>query len=286
MIRLDYSSTDCYYTVALRGERALTPDILMSQYGLDFSLPSVAHPDGISFTGDPYAAASFYEYATPTAADKLGWIMREIEASWAESSGRHIDCPPDKKLEPFQIADVDYIMRRDHALDGDEPGLGKTPTAICVANEMQARRCIVVCPANIRLQWEKRIREWTTMKKPRIYPVFSSRMGMDITAEWTIVSYDLIGRNPALLRAIIKGEWDLGIFDEVHYAKEITTGRARACFGWYDNKRRATDDGKSLEVVTACIAERCKRLLLLSGCLLYTSPSPRDLSTSRMPSSA
>ena len=27
-------------------------------------------------------------------------------------------------------------------------------------------------------------------------------------------------------------------------------------------------------------------LLLFSGCLLYTSPSPRDLSTSRMPSSA
>ena len=33
---------------------------------------------------------------------------------------------------------------------------------------------------------------------------------------------------------------------------------------------------------------RCSpsRAKLLSGCLLYTSPSPRDLSTSRMPSSA
>ena len=27
-------------------------------------------------------------------------------------------------------------------------------------------------------------------------------------------------------------------------------------------------------------------LVLIGGCLLYTSPSPRDLSTSRMPSSA
>ena len=34
--------------------------------------------------------------------------------------------------------------------------------------------------------------------------------------------------------------------------------------------------------------ERCKKLILAatSTCLLYTSPSPRDLSTSRMPSSA
>ena len=29
-----------------------------------------------------------------------------------------------------------------------------------------------------------------------------------------------------------------------------------------------------------------KKILLMQGCLLYTSPSPRDLSTSRMPSSA
>ena len=28
------------------------------------------------------------------------------------------------------------------------------------------------------------------------------------------------------------------------------------------------------------------RVILLNDCLLYTSPSPRDLSTSRMPSSA
>ena len=32
--------------------------------------------------------------------------------------------------------------------------------------------------------------------------------------------------------------------------------------------------------------EVCQDRFLLAGCLLYTSPSPRDLSTSRMPSSA
>jgi len=31
---------------------------------------------------------------------------------------------------------------------------------------------------------------------------------------------------------------------------------------------------------------RCQQLLQVLDCLLYTSPSPRDLSTSRMPSSA
>ena len=38
----------------------------------------------------------------------------------------------------------------------------------------------------------------------------------------------------------------------------------------------ARDEGVTLEISEA----------LVGGCLLYTSPSPRDLSTSRMPSSA
>ena len=271
VIKLDYSPVDRYYTVAVRNERGLSPDLLMREYGLDYSPPSSSFPDGVNFTPDPYAALSFYEHATLAAADKLGWMAREVAASWSASSNRHIECPPDKQLEPFQRADVDYIMRRDHALDADEPGLGKTPTAICVANEMQARRCIVVCPANIRLQWQKRIYQWSTMRDPRVYPVLSSRMGMDINAEWTIISYDL-ARVPAILRAIVKGEYDLGIFDEVHYAKEISTGRARACFGYYDAHRRAQDDGESVDVVTACIADRCKRILLLSGTPLPNRP--------------
>ena len=35
-------------------------------------------------------------------------------------------------------------------------------------------------------------------------------------------------------------------------------------------------------ILTLCVDD----LLLVGACLLYTSPSPRDLSTSRMPSSA
>ena len=42
------------------------------------------------------------------------------------------------------------------------------------------------------------------------------------------------------------------------------------------------------EVVTAALQEDVQGIAISSyqGCLLYTSPSPRDLSTSRMPSSA
>ena len=42
---------------------------------------------------------------------------------------------------------------------------------------------------------------------------------------------------------------------------------------------------KPLVIVAGCVAQ-AENEVMLKSCLLYTSPSPRDLSTSRMPSSA
>ena len=46
-----------------------------------------------------------------------------------------------------------------------------------------------------------------------------------------------------------------------------------------------TGSGKTLTAFLTII-DKLTRLALDNNCLLYTSPSPRDLSTSRMPSSA
>ena len=55
----------------------------------------------------------------------------------------------------------------------------------------------------------------------------------------------------------------------------------------YDEIIYLTPDGERLTQSTANRLSLKNNLLLLCGhCLLYTSPSPRDLSTSRMPSSA
>ena len=44
--------------------------------------------------------------------------------------------------------------------------------------------------------------------------------------------------------------------------------------------------GRSADVFNPATGEAIRRVALADVCLLYTSPSPRDLSTSRMPSSA
>jgi SWI/SNF-related matrix-associated actin-dependent regulator 1 of chromatin subfamily A len=261
-MKLTYNpATYCYI---LRGFGNGLPEAqpFMVEYGLDY-----AKQENVLFTRDPYCAASFQQYADVPALAQLGTIGAEIAASSALSSDRHIDVPADRQLMPYQAADVDYIMRRfndgEHAADCDEPGLGKTPTAIACANEMQAKRIVVVCPASVRIQWEKRVREWSTLRDPHLYTILSGQHGTSPGAHWTIISFEL-ARNPRLLRALLReGPYDLLIVDEVHYAKTVDTARSRALFGYHD--KRHQDDGQSEDRVTAGLSSVCERILVLSG---------------------
>jgi SWI/SNF-related matrix-associated actin-dependent regulator 1 of chromatin subfamily A len=212
------------------------------------------------FTREPYAAASFHEYATPAAAAQLTGLVAEIESSRAPSSTGHYKVPADQELWPFQKATLEYALKRKNTLIGDQPGLGKTPTAIAFANEISAKRVLVICPANIRLQWAQRIREWSTQRWPyEVYPILNSKRGVHPTAEWTIVSYDL-ARTEAIGKALAKGTYDLLILDEAHYLKTIDTRRTRAVFG-----------GGSTHLFPA-LASRCGHILGLTGTPLPNRP--------------
>jgi SWI/SNF-related matrix-associated actin-dependent regulator 1 of chromatin subfamily A len=203
----------------------------MRDHGLDLSTPASTGGTAILFTREPYAAAAFAEYATPAAIGQLHGILQEIKASWAPTSNAHIRCPADRELWGFQKADIEYALRRKNTLVGDQPGLGKTPIAICFANEISAKRVLVICPASIRLQWVKRIREWTTMQWPYIvHPILNGRHGVHPTAQWTVVSYEL-ARTEGIGKALAKGTYDLLILDEAHYLKTIDSQRTRAIFG-------------------------------------------------------
>ncbi len=225
---LDFNPAQKLFTLQVPPSEGNLYD-MMAEYGLDLSTSA-----GVLFTAEPYAAVSFAHAATERARAELSYITDQIERSWAPSSSRHIDVPEDKELWPFQIASVDYSLSRPHALIGDEPGLGKTPIAISIANEMRASRVLVVCPASIRFQWCRRIVEWSTIR-PRgnsteIYAILSSRRGVSETAEWTVISWDLI-RSPGIHAALAKGHYDLLILDEAHYAKSYDAKRTRSIFG-------------------------------------------------------
>lgn len=258
-MQLDYvARTGSYILWVPRGTH--DPRTIMEEHGLDFSATASTPDKACLFTQEPYAAVSFWDYATPAARDNLLRLRTEIEASWRKESNAHILVPPDEELAPFQKAGVEYALRRNNTLIGDVPGLGKTPMAIAIANEMSARRVLVLCPANIRLQWIKQIRRWSTMSYPFVaYPILNGKHGVHPSANWTVTSYDL-ARTEAIGKALARGEYDLLILDEGHYLKEIDSQRTRAVFGG------------GLEPKFEALASRAERIVTLTGTPLPNRP--------------
>lgn len=229
-MKLDYNPTTRAFILRVpRGEA--DPRTIMDEHGLNFSAAASNPSEAVLFTREPYAAVSFHEYATEAAKAELLTLNSRVTESWAKESGAHIKVPGDQELWGFQKAGVEYALRRQNTLIGDQPGLGKTAQAIAFANEIDAKRVLVICPANIRLQWVKQIRRWTTMSWPYVvYPILHGRHGVHPTANWIVVSYDL-ARSEAIGKALYKGLYDLIVLDEGHYLKTIDSQRTRAIFG-------------------------------------------------------
>ncbi len=218
-------------------KRGVDTSALMREHGFNLDTRRTTLDEAVLWTDTPYAAVPFFDHATPEAAAQLMGLQAEIERSWAKESQAHIACPPDQELAPFQKAGVAYALGRRNTLIGDQPGLGKTMQAVCFANEIGAKRVLVLVPAAIRLQWVARIRTWTTMRWPfTVYPILSSKHGVHPDAQWTVVSYDL-ARTPAIWRALVECRpYDLLIIDEGHNLKSVEAQRTRAVFGRLDGE--------------------------------------------------
>ena len=113
----------------------------------------------------------------------------------------------------YQLAGVEYGLARDHHLFGDAPGLGKTAECILLGNAIRAKHSLVICPASLRLNWEREIWTWSTIPNVSTYPVLKSGDGVSLEANYVIISYALLA-NPAILDAILDERWDHVILDE------------------------------------------------------------------------
>lgn len=219
--------------------------------------PAWAHP--AVATRCEYAALALREYADIDTLCRLADRISEYEASTALAGEAKYPHPAELELMPFQRAGIHYALSRKHAVIGDEMGLGKTVQAIVMANEMQAERVLVVCPASVRLQWQSMVRVWSTLRRVSTYPILKSADGVNPLAHFTIVSYDLLSRD-GIYDALVRGTYDLLILDEGHYLKTVDTRRTRAVFGGLRS------DG------TAHLAERAERIVSLTGTPLPNRP--------------
>lgn len=189
---------------------------------------------------NPYAAVPFWREADDLALSKIQSLLADYKSSWAKTTNFRAVCPPDQEAMPFQNAGVEYAINRKNTLIGDEMGLGKTMQAIMLANTMGAQRVLVLCPASIRINWARNVRDWSTIPRVRTYPVLKSADGVSPMAHYVICSYSL-ARNEAIHEALCQTEWDLLILDEGHYLKSTEAQRTRAIFGQHGGQGRFVD---------------------------------------------
>lgn len=268
-MKLDYNPATASYILRIpRSDGELVQQLVREQ-GMNFSTTASTSDTAVLFTKEPYAAAAFADIATDRAKGAMGGMLAEIEASFAPTtSWRPSWTPPHEELWDFQRADLEYALRRSHCLVGDQPGLGKTPIAISYANEINARHALVICPANIRRQWARKIHEWSRVcwdlgRRTIVNTITSSRHGVapvtDYPATWNIVSYDL-ARTPATGAALARHRYDLVILDEAHYLKTTDANRTRAIFGGGEDRKFDP------------IAGRAARIIALTGTPLPNRP--------------
>ena len=64
------------------------------------------------------------------------------------------------ELQPFQRAGVAYALDARRTFLADEQGLGKTVQALAALEADDAYPAVVICPASLKLNWERETRHW------------------------------------------------------------------------------------------------------------------------------
>lgn len=237
---------------------------LAQEAGLALSRPASANRGyPVYITTEPYAVLHLWEYADNDATA----LLANLRMAW-ESSGRNsvddesrlaIPAPPGRVPLPYQAAGVQYAKDRPHVLFGDEPGLGKTIEAILLANLNNAKRVLVICPAAIRLNWQREVRNWSTIPDVTTYPVLKASDGIHPYANYVMVSYEIA--RDSLWAVLREYEWDMLVIDEAHYLKSPDAARTQAIFGGGHGKFK--DGG---------IAEKARQIVALTGTPLPNRP--------------
>jgi len=126
------------------------------------------------------------------------------------------------ELAPFQWAGVRYALDARRTFIADEQGLGKTVEALATLEADGAFPAIVVCPASLKLNWERETRRWLAH---RSVAVLEGRSAVALQADITILNYENVAAHRAALTRI--GPRAL-VVDESHYVKNPQAKRTRA----------------------------------------------------------
>jgi SWI/SNF-related matrix-associated actin-dependent regulator of chromatin subfamily A-like protein 1 len=148
-----------------------------------------------------------------------------VDLSYAEDAALE-DLGLGGELHPFQRAGVRYALERRRTFIADEQGLGKTVQALATLEADRAFPAVVICPASMKLTWERESRHWLPH---RSVAVLDGRTGSTWTAEAeraeiVVLNYDILEAHAHRLEARYPKAL---ILDESHYVKNPGARRTK-----------------------------------------------------------
>jgi SWI/SNF-related matrix-associated actin-dependent regulator 1 of chromatin subfamily A len=126
------------------------------------------------------------------------------------------------ELAPFQWAAVRYALEARGTFLADEQGLGKTVEALAALEADGAFPAVVVCPAAVKLSWEREAGRWLPH---RSVTVISGRGRVPPTADITILNYEIVA---AHRESLTRRRPRAVIVDESHMCKNPQAKRTQA----------------------------------------------------------
>jgi SWI/SNF-related matrix-associated actin-dependent regulator 1 of chromatin subfamily A len=129
------------------------------------------------------------------------------------------------ELKPFQRAGVSYLLAQRRAFLADEQGLGKTIEALATVEADGAYPAVVVCPASLKLNWLRELKQWLPHRHVRALVGTGVGGVPDVPAEVTVVNYDIVASRLEELRALAPRAL---VLDESHYCKNAKAKRTKA----------------------------------------------------------
>ncbi|MDQ3609916.1 MAG: SNF2-related protein, partial [Actinomycetota bacterium] len=162
------------------------------------------------------------------------------------------------ELAPFQHAGVRYALEARRTFLGDEQGLGKTVQALAALEADGAFPAAVVCPAGLKLNWEREVGRWLPGRRVAVLQGRAGggweRTGAQ-EAEIVVLNYEVVEAHRERLAA--RGLRAI-VFDESHYCKEPRAKRTKACI---DLGGRVAEGGLRLALTGTPIVNRPRELI-------------------------
>lgn len=168
------------------------------------------------------------------------WVPKAAIIQEEKKLNREIDYSPYDKRPPLehQKEAIEKLLANERFILADDMGLGKTTAAVIASLESKAKKILIVCPASLKINWEREIKNYTDRK---ILVIEGRKWGS--TFDYYIINYDILknfhttdkSEDSEAYQLIAKEKFDLAIVDEAHYISNTTSQRTRLLNDILDN---------------------------------------------------